>query len=120
MNELTMNLATNVKMPLYEQIYQYIKADIQCGKIPCGEKLPSTRALAKHLAVSRSTVELSYEQLLSEGYIESVPCRGFFVAQIEELHRIGPVGRRARAPEVKKEEYRYDYAPRGGSEKLPI
>ncbi len=113
MNELTMNLATNVKMPLYEQIYQYIKADIQCGKIPCGEKLPSTRALAKHLAVSRSTVELSYKQLLSEGYIESVPCRGFFVAQIEELHRIGPVGRRARAPEVKKEEYRYDFTPHG-------
>lgn len=113
MNELTMNLTTNAKVPLYEQIYQYIKEDIQCGKIPCGEKLPSTRALAKHLEVSRSTVELSYEQLLSEGYIESVPCRGFFVAQIEELYHIGQARREVAPREVKKKEYRYDFTPHG-------
>mgnify|MGYP002224146657 CR=1 FL=1 len=58
------------------------------GRIPYGEKLPSTRALAKYLEVSRSTVELAYEQLLSEGYIESAPYRGFFVAQIDELYQL--------------------------------
>ena len=42
----------------------------------------------KHLEVSRSTVELAYEQLLSEGYIESAPYRGFFVAQIDELYQL--------------------------------
>ena len=66
MNELTINLDSRSKKPLYEQIYDYIKSDIQNGRIPYGEKLPSTRALAKHLEVSRSTVELAYEQLLSE------------------------------------------------------
>ena len=64
MNELTINLDSRSKKPLYEQIYDYIKSDIQNGRIPYGEKLPSTRALAKHLEVSRSTVELAYEQLL--------------------------------------------------------
>ena len=53
-----------------------------------GRNSPSTRALSKHLEVSRSTVELAYEQLLSEGYIESAPYRGFFVAQIDELYQL--------------------------------
>lgn len=54
MNELTMNLKTDSKVPLYEQIYNYIKSDIQNGRISYGEKLPSTRALARHLEISRS------------------------------------------------------------------
>ncbi len=69
MNELTINLNSRSKKPLYEQIYDHIKSDIQNGRLRYGEKLPSTRALSKHLEVSRSTVELAYEQLLSEGYI---------------------------------------------------
>ena len=76
MNELTMELDVQSKTPLYEQIYNYIKRDIQSGKIQSKEKLPSTRSLSVFLQVSRSTVELAYEQLLSEGYIESVPYRG--------------------------------------------
>ena len=42
MNELTINLDSRSKKPLYEQIYDYIKSDIQNGRIPYGEKLPST------------------------------------------------------------------------------
>ena len=74
MNELTITLDVNSTIPLYEQIYEYIKADIRNGKISCGEKLPSTRALAKYLEISRSTVELAYEQLLAEGYVEAEAC----------------------------------------------
>lgn len=77
MYELTMDLKTDSRTPLYEQIYSYIKKDIQSGRIARGEKLPSTRALSKHLEVSRSTAVLAYEQLLSEGFIESEPYRGF-------------------------------------------
>lgn len=36
--------------------------------------LPSTRKLAQYLQAERSTVDMAYEQLLSEGYIESAPC----------------------------------------------
>ena len=73
---------------LYEQIYQHIKEEIRTGRLPYREKLPSTRSLAAYLQVSRSTVELAYEQLISEGYIESIPYKGYFVAQVEELYRI--------------------------------
>lgn len=112
MYELTMNLKAESKTPLYEQIYAFIKEDIQGGRIAYREKLPSTRALAKHLEVSRSTVELAYEQLLSEGFIESEPCRGFFAAQIDGLYHFRPV----QAEEEEKAEckkYRYDFTPNG-------
>ncbi len=90
MNELTMNLEPHSAVPLYEQIYRYIKSDIQKGRISAGEKLPSTRSLAKYLEVSRSTVELAYEQLESEGYIESLPYKGTFALDVQELYRLKP------------------------------
>ena len=40
MNELTISLKQGDKIPLYEQIYSYIKEEIQKGAIPSGEKLP--------------------------------------------------------------------------------
>lgn len=113
MNELTINLKTDSRVPLYEQIYDYIKADIQDGRIPYGEKLPSTRALSRHLEVSRSTVELAYEQLLSEGYVEVEPCRGYFVAQIDELYRLKRSKSEIHKPEAPKKEYRFDFTPNG-------
>jgi len=108
-----MNLRVNSGIPLYEQIYSYIKADIQSGRIRYKEKLPSTRALSKHLEVSRSTVELAYEQLLSEGYIESEPYRGFFVAQTEELYHLKTEKIQAPALKQEKKKYTYDFSPNG-------
>ena len=108
-----MNLKSHSRIPLYEQIYSYIKADIQKGRIAYGEKLPSTRALSKHLEVSRSTVELAYEQLLSEGYIESKPYKGFFVAQTEELYRFEREQLRPAAVKKEEKRYRYDFSPNG-------
>ena len=113
MNELTMNLKTDSKVPLYEQIYNYRKSDIQNGRISYGEKLPSTRALARHLEISRSTAELAYEQLLSEGYIESEPCRGYFVAKIDELYQIRPAKTPTEEKKEQKPRYRYDFTPNG-------
>ncbi len=113
MNELTMNLKSHSKIPLYEQIYGYIKTDIQSGRIGYREKLPSTRALSKHLEVSRSTVELAYEQLLSEGYIEAEPYRGYFVAQTEELYCFKKERVQPTLPKEEKKKYRYDFSPNG-------
>lgn len=113
MNELTINLKAHDKIPLYEQIYSYIKKEIQEGRIACGEKLPSTRSLCRHLQVSRSTVELAYEQLLSEGYIESQPYRGFFAARLEGLYQLKqprPEAEREKEPE---RAFRYDFTPNG-------
>ena len=113
MNELTISLDTRSRIPLYEQIYDYIKTDIQSGRIPYGEKLPSTRFLSKHLEVSRSTVELAYEQLLSEGYIESVPYKGFFVAQIDELYHLKKDKPKPQRERKEAHRYRYDFTPNG-------
>ena len=63
--ELTFSLDGKSKSPLYEQIYNYIKEEIHAGRMKAASKLPSTRALAEYLQVSRSTVELAYEQLIS-------------------------------------------------------
>ena len=114
MNELTMELDVQSKTPLYEQIYNYIKRDIQSGKIQSKEKLPSTRSLSVFLQVSRSTVELAYEQLLSEGYIESVPYRGYYVCEIEALCSSLPLQApiQREAP-LKKVEYEFDFSPNG-------
>ena len=113
MNELTISLDTRSRIPLYEQIYDYIKTDIQSGRIPYGETLPSTRFLSKHLEVSRSTVELAYEQLLSEGYIESVPYKGFFVAQIDELYHLKKDKPQPQRERKEARRYRYDFTPNG-------
>ena len=114
MNELTIHLQPNDKKPMYEQLYDYIKNEIRQGTYPAGDKLPSTRALSAYLQVSRSTVDLAYEQLLSEGYVEAVPCRGYFVCDIAGLYEIEP-----EAPGHEKSEENvdqsclYDFSPNG-------
>lgn len=86
MNDLIISLDTKAEVPLYEQICEYFKQEIQEGRLAAGMRLPSSRALAGNLAVSRSTVDLAYDQLVSEGYIESVPCKGYYVCHIEGLY----------------------------------
>lgn len=114
MNELTIHLNPELKQPLYEQIYDYIRKEIRQGTLEVEERLPSTRALARYLEVSRSTVELAYEQLLSEGYIEARPCSGFFVASIEGLYQIEPEEQDVPAfLDSKVRTYRYDFTPNG-------
>lgn len=76
---LTYELKKSAGVPLYEALYRYIRADILAGRLSAGEHLPSKRALAAHLEVSKITVESAYAQLLAEGYIRSVEKVGFFV-----------------------------------------
>ncbi len=62
--------------------YQFIqRQSILTGKLIPGERLPSTRTLAESLGISRGTVKLGYEQLLNEGYLETVNGSGTFVCQ---------------------------------------
>ena len=67
---------------LYQSLYKQIKADILSFRLAPDEKLPSKRALAKHLNISTVTVENAYAQLQAEGYIYSVPKSGFFVSRL--------------------------------------
>lgn len=70
---------------LYEFLYKKIKQDILSEVLKSGEKLPSKRALAKHLNISVITVENAYNQLMAEGYLYSVPKSGFYVSDITSL-----------------------------------
>lgn len=80
---LTYSFENKGKDSLYEYLYKQIKKDILSGILVPNEKLPSKRALAKHLSVSAITVENAYSQLLAEGYIYSKPRSGFYVSYIE-------------------------------------
>ncbi len=112
MNELTIPLKEDGKEHLYQQIYNYIKNEIRRGSLSAGQKLPSTRRLAEHLQVSRSTVDFAYGQLLSEGYIESRPYKGHFVCEITKLYHPAPVsGKEEETP--KEASAAYDFSPNG-------
>lgn len=69
--------------PMYLQLYGEIKKLILEGRIGGGEKLPSKRALAKHLNLSVITVQNAYEQLLAEGYITSREKSGYFALTLQ-------------------------------------
>ena len=109
---------------LYHYLYQCIKKDIESGKILAEERLPSKRNLAQNLGISVVTVENAYAQLLAEGYIYSLPKKGFFVAdinataEIQSGHKRKPK-RTRRLPEISEEsehtnpKYIADFASNG-------
>ena len=92
---LTYNFANKGSDSLYEYLYKCIKNDIILENLDVHEKLPSKRSFAKNLGISVITVENAYEQLMAEGYIYSIPKKGFYVADLRELnltktHSVGP------------------------------
>lgn len=113
MLELTPNLNTKSKIALYVQLYEYIKKEIKDGTIPALTKLPAKRKLASYLQVSKNTVEAAYEQLLAEGYIESVSRKGYFVCEIEQM--IYVEGSEVKVEEVpfREENYTFDFTQTG-------
>ena len=123
MNELAIELRADADNCLYLQIYEYIKKEIKEGKLLKGEKLPSTRSLAEHLQVARSTVDTAYGQLLAEGYIIAKPCKGYFVAEVENLFELpdfagvekeeAKPGKEGLLQQQKdeKEDFLYDFSP---------
>ncbi len=82
---LTYGLKKAPGVPLYEALYRHIRADILSGQLTAGEKLPSKRALAAHLEVSKITVEAAYQQLAAEGYITPREKVGYFVEAVDQL-----------------------------------
>lgn len=80
---LTYDLSQRGDKSLYEYLYLCIRADIENGSIPAGRRLPSKRALAKHLGVSLITVEGAYSQLVAEGYVRAEARRGYYACDLE-------------------------------------
>ena len=75
-------------VPIYDQIATQIKEQILDGSLPEGEALPSIRSLAKDLRISVITTKRAYEGLEQEGFIDTMPGKGSYVAvQNRELMR---------------------------------
>ena len=81
---LDYNLEKRGEASLYEYVYQQIRDDIVAGRIAAGEHLPSKRAFASHLGISVITIENAYSQLLAEGYICSMPRRGYYACELPD------------------------------------
>lgn len=82
-------------VPIYEQIKEQIKTKILSNELKSGEMLPSIRTLAKDLRCSVITTKNAYEELVNEGYVITIPSKGFYVAEInmdiareEQLNKI--------------------------------
>ncbi|WP_035985937.1 PLP-dependent aminotransferase family protein [Leptolyngbya sp. KIOST-1] len=75
----TLLLDPHSPVPCYQQIYCALRQKILTGQLAPRQRLPSTRALAQSLGVSRATVTQSYDQLISEGYLHTVVGSGTYV-----------------------------------------
>jgi len=82
----TFGLDRNSRRALYLQLRDALRSLIQSHSLPPGAKLPSTRALAKNLAVSRNTVVSAYETLASDGLVTGAVGSGTRVARIIPRH----------------------------------
>ena len=71
-------------VPLYEQLSAQIKEEIITGSLKKGEALPSMRILAADLHVSVITTKRAYEDLAREGFLYSMPAKGYFVAEVNQ------------------------------------
>ncbi len=75
-----LNLDKNSEIPLFQQLNTQIRQAVLSGRLPSRIRLPSSRALAIEIGVSRTTVITAFEQLIAEGYLESRIGSGTYVA----------------------------------------
>ncbi|HKM79565.1 MAG TPA: winged helix-turn-helix domain-containing protein [Candidatus Acidoferrum sp.] len=66
---LALRIKAQSACPLYRQVYNQLRQAILEQKLPVGARLPSTRALARSLGVSRNTVLNAYEALLADALL---------------------------------------------------
>ncbi len=71
--------------PIYEQIKDNITRLIISGGLPQDEKLPSVRELAGTLAINPNTIQRAYRELENEGFIYTVPGKGSFINQKNDV-----------------------------------
>ncbi len=109
---LTPELDSTSPQPLYEQLYYYLRGEIEHGALAPGEKLPSKRNLASSAKLSVMTVERAYSQLTAEGYLRSEDRRGFFVEQVAAPGPPLPAEPTPTAapPAAPAPQYQYDFA----------
>ncbi|MFJ8246964.1 PLP-dependent aminotransferase family protein [Peribacillus asahii] len=111
MNTLACNLQRHSEIPLYEQLYLYIKKEIIEGRLSYGTKLPSKRQLIDVLQISQNTVEAAYDQLRAEGYVEVIPRKGYYVQAFEDLEYVSSSQPEEAANDESPPETLYNFHP---------
>jgi GntR family transcriptional regulator/MocR family aminotransferase len=91
--------------PLTEQVEDQIRDAVRSGRLRVGSRLPSTRALAQDLGVSRGVVGSAYAQLGAEGYLR---VRQGARVEVADVEASGSVPRR---PESPPRQARYNLRP---------
>ena len=81
-NPIFANLSLDraAERPVYLQLADAILSMIRNGKLRSGQKLPGSRELANLLKINRITASKAYEELLTQGWLESAVGRGTFVS----------------------------------------
>lgn len=67
--------------PVYLQLADQIRYAAASGRLQAGEPLPALRPLAEELRINRNTIAKAYAELESQGIIETLPGKGFFLTQ---------------------------------------
>ena len=113
MNMITIRLNPDLSEPLYEQLYEYIKAEITSGSYPYNAKLPSKRQLSVYLQCSQNTVQTAYSQLAAEGYIMAKPKSGYYICKLDGVLHIKRESGFLHENTDTGPLYRYDFSHRG-------
>ena len=116
MFHLTTALDAASGVPLYEQLYESLAAEMRSGAIPAGTRMPGKRRLAAELSVSVNTVDAAYQILATEGYMEPRERSGFYVQEYLALptrpEEVPPPASAA-PPEAAEPPVRFDLSTRG-------
>jgi GntR family transcriptional regulator/MocR family aminotransferase len=102
--ELYLPIERDDPLPLHRQLEHGLRTAVRTGRLPAGALLPSTRALAEQLGVSRGIVVEAYEQLVAEGYLASRPGGSTRVARSAATVQ-------ERAPKAAGDGYDIDFGP---------
>ena len=81
MVHLTTALDPASAVPLYEQLYRSLAAEMRAGTLTAGTRMPGKRRLAAELSVSVNTVDTAYQMLAAEGYLTARERSGFTVQE---------------------------------------
>ena len=114
MVHLTTALDAASAVPLYEQLYRSLAAEMRTGAVPAGTRMPGKRRLAAELSVSVNTVDAAYQMLAAEGYLEARERSGFYVQEYLALPESAAPAAPPKAEAVPKQRpIRYDLSTRG-------
>lgn len=116
---LPIALDRSKKYPVYRQLYDWFQRAIARGQLRPGQRVPSTRAVAAELRISRIPVQNAFEQLQAEGYLQTFVGAGTCVASSIPQERFETSKRRSKRPTQRKGTRRISLAASAGRSHAP-